>query len=202
MLWLSIINLKICNNMHPEPAEKLNYQDLLFVIVISVVLGIIWIFYGMLYNVIFPILKPLNLNGLLQGFWYIGGGFLGIILRKKYSALLGELIPSLIELTASAWGIYNLLYGLAQGIISEIVFRIYGYKNATIKTMIIANSLAAIIGSIVDYILYGYSQLSIEYNVVTIISQVISTILFSILLYQLLKTLKKLGYLKQYNIPQ
>ncbi len=188
--------------MDSNKTERLNYQDLLFLMVISVVLGIIWIFYGMLYSIIEPILKPLNLNGLLQGFWYVGGGFLGIIVRKKYSALLGEFLPSLVELAASSWGIYNLLYGLTQGIICEIVFRISGYKNSTLKTMVIANSGAAIMGSILDYVIYGYSQFSIGYNIIKIISQVISTIVFSILLYHLLKTLKKLGYLKQYNIPQ
>jgi energy-coupling factor transport system substrate-specific component len=165
----------MANNLQ---SEKLNYQDLVFLVVISVVLGIVWIVYGILYNIIDPILKPLNLNGLFQGFWYVGGGFCGIIIRKKFSALLGELLPSLVEMLVSAWGIYNICYGLLQGIMCEIIFRIFGYKNASLKIMIIANVSAAIMGSVLDYFIYGYCELSLWYNVIKVVSQIISTIIF------------------------
>lgn len=182
--------------------NKLSIKDLTFLVVASGFFGVLWIIYGMFYNLLDPLLKPLNLNGLLQGVWYISGGFCGVIIRKRYSALIGELLPSFIELSLSNWGIYNLIYGLLQGAIAELVFNAYGYKNCNVKTMMLANIAATVVGGICDYILYDYAKLSLPYNCIKISTQVVSTVLFTILCGLLISKLLKLGYLKQYNISK
>lgn len=182
--------------------DKLSVKDLAFLIVSAGFFGAIWIVYGIFYNVLEPILKPLNLTGLLQGVWYISGGFCGIIIRKRYSTLIGELLPTFIEISLSSWGFYNLIYGLAQGVVAEIIFNISGYRYSKIKTMMVANIFAALAGGICDYFFYDFSKLSLSYNIIKVLCQIISTILFTILVSLLIHKLLKLGYLKQYNIAK
>lgn len=178
--------------------DNLNHQQLLLIMVLSVVLGIVWIIYGWFYSLIAPILQPLNLTGLLNGIYISSGGCFAIIFRKKYSALLGEIIPSCVEMIASPWGIYNLLYGLFQGLVAEAVFLLLGYKKAKLITMLLANICSNIISFFLSYVIYNYAKFSFYSNLIRFILEIASTLLFSLLLFKVINLLKKLGYINSY----
>ncbi|MBY0379062.1 MAG: ECF transporter S component, partial [Burkholderiales bacterium] len=88
-----------------------------FITVISVVIGIFWWGYTFIFDILSPFLRGVALEGILTGFWYMGGVFFAYIIRKPGSAVLGVLIACVIEGAISHWGLAStLLYGVVEGI--------------------------------------------------------------------------------------
>jgi energy-coupling factor transport system substrate-specific component len=182
--------------------NKLNVSDTIFLIVISVVIGIIWMIYGIFFHAIHPALAALNLTGLVRGIWSISGGFFGVVLRKKYSAFLGNLLPSIVEMSFSTWGIYNLIYGVIEGVAAELLFILFGYNKASFRTMLIANLSSSTVSFIIDLFIFHLFRFSFSANLFRLVTDLTSTILFSIPVIITIKYLLKLGYLDQYAIGQ
>ncbi len=182
--------------------NKLNISDTIFLIVVSVVIGIIWMIYGIFFHAIHPALAALNLTGLVRGIWSISGGFFGLVLRKKYSAFLGNLLPSIVEMSFSIWGIYNLIYGIAEGIAAELVFILFGYSKSGFRTMLIANLASSTVSFIIDLFIFHLFRFSFNANLFRLVTDLTSTLLFSIPVIITIKYLLKLGYLNQYAIGQ
>lgn len=81
----------------------------------------------------------------IYGFWFIGGTLVGYVVRKPWSAFLGETIGATIELLMlSPYSIMLFYYGPAQGIMSELAFRLRGYKDIGKGTMMLAGALPVI----------------------------------------------------------
>jgi energy-coupling factor transport system substrate-specific component len=156
--------------------------------------------YGLFFHAVHPALAALNLTGLIRGIWSISGGFFGVILKKKYSALLGNIIPSIVEMSFSTWGIYNLIYGISEGIATELIFLLIGYNKANFITMIIANLTASTISFIVDLFTFHLLVLSVYANLFRLVTDLMSTFVFSIIVVIIINYLLKLGYLNQYSI--
>jgi ABC-type thiamin/hydroxymethylpyrimidine transport system permease subunit len=181
-------------------SDNLNTQDLIFLVVLSVFIGTMWMLYGIFFHLVHPALAALNLTGIIRGIWNISGGIFGIILRKKYSAFLGNILPSVVEMSFSTWGFYNILYGLFEGATSELFFRVYGYKRSTISTMLFANVAVAITSFFIDCLIFNLYKLSLGANIFRLSTDIVSTIAFSIPTIFVIRYLLKLGYLKPYAI--
>ncbi|MEM1619635.1 MAG: ECF transporter S component [Fervidicoccaceae archaeon] len=81
----------------------------------------------------------------IYGLWFVGGTLVGYVVRKPWSAFLGETLGAIVELLMlSPYSIMLYYYGPAQGIMTEIVFRLRGYKNFDYKTMALAGAMPTI----------------------------------------------------------
>lgn len=82
---------------------------------------------------------------LVYGLWFMGGPLTAYIVRRPWSAFLGETVGAIVELLlVSPYSIMLYYYGPAQGIVSEAVFRAFRYRNFGYKAMILAGGLPAL----------------------------------------------------------
>ena len=131
---------------------KLN--EIVVLAVLSIALGVL--FWG--WTFVSALASPLSafgLNYLLAGMWLAGGTLIPFIIRKPGAALLGELLASVIEGFITQWGITAAIWGLAQGLGSELVFAATGYRRYDLKVMIAASMAAAVLSYALDFF---YSQ--------------------------------------------
>lgn len=183
--------------------NRLTISEILFIAVVSTAIGISWVLYSFLYDIISPFLKPMGINDILEGFWYISGIFFAYIIRKPGSAIIGETISATIEGVISQWGISAVLSGVLQGGLVEILFLICRYKIWNKTSLILSGALSGIGGFLVNYYFYGYNLLSLQYNVTNLICNIISGIfLGGILAKYLADNLAKTGVLSQYQISK
>lgn len=180
---------------------KLTLGETVFIAVMSTALGVAWWAYSFIYDIISPLLKGVGLSGLLEGFWYMGGIFFGYIIRKPGSALLGEMIAATVEGMISQWGFSALVSGFCQGLPVELLFLACRYKRWDNLSCALAGALSATGGYIVNYYWYGYSALSLKFNLLAIGCNIISgAILGGIFSRFLANRLAQAGVLNQYRI--
>ena len=122
--------------------KQLTISEMVFITILSVILGIFWWAYTFFYDIVSPIFKASGLEGGLTGIWLIGGVFFPYIIRKPGSAILGEGIAAIIEGVISQWGISAILYGAIQGLPLELLFILLGYKKFDMKTMCLAGLIS------------------------------------------------------------
>ena len=98
---------------------------------------------------------PIGARLLSYGLWFIGAPLGASLLRKPYSAFLGETLGALIEtFLPTAGGFTNLEYGIAQGFLSELVYAAFRYKRWDPVVAGLAGAAAAPAAVALDAILF------------------------------------------------
>ncbi len=143
------------------------------VAVIGVTVAIFWMGWTLVYESLSPLLKPIALNYLVAGVWYLGGTLSAYIVRKPGAAIFGELMAAAVEMTLSHWGFVALLWGLAQGVAAELVFAFTGYRRWGKITMMLAGAMAGIAAYVLDYFFYGYSGFERWYITLSVVNSAI-----------------------------
>ena len=176
---------------------------MVFIAVLGTLMGVVWWAYTFLNDILAPFLKIFALDGLLGGMWLMGGTFFGYIIRKRGSALLGEVIAAVAQGFISRWGVSSLIYGLIQGLPVELYFLITKYKKWSYLHMIIAGVLSAICSYALTFFWYGYFNMNIIFNIIQIICYTISGVIFPGICAKLLADkLRKANVLNQFNISK
>ncbi|RLF06625.1 MAG: hypothetical protein DRK00_01125 [Thermoprotei archaeon] len=134
----------------------LSTLDIVFTAAISAVIGAIFLVWS---NIVWDLAKlalGLMLLPLIYGMWYIGATIPAYIIRKPGVAVLGEFLAAVAEL-AYGTQFYStvLLYGLMQGLMSELVFLGFRYRRWGWGVMILAGAAPSIWAAPADYLLYG-----------------------------------------------
>lgn len=183
--------------------KHLTISEITFITVISSAMGVLWCLYGFIYSALAPLLQVFAIDNLLSGVWLIGGVFFGYIIRRPGSALLGEVVASVVQAFISKWGISSIIYGVIQGLGVEIVFLIFAYKNWSWLSIILASIMTALFGFMLNYFWFGYFKLSLTFNMLEFTSSIISGVIFAGILTKLIvDQLAKTGVLNQYRIAQ
>ncbi|MFN8770221.1 MAG: ECF transporter S component [Neisseriaceae bacterium] len=185
-------------------SKKLTVSELVFITIISVVMGICWWAYTFIYDILSPFLRSFALEGLLTGFWYMGGVFFPYIIRKPGSAILGEMIASAIEGIISHWGIAGtILYGFVQGAPVELLFLLFAYKCWNTKILCLGGLLSGLAAGITSVFVYQYYKLGLTYSILQVIAPGLSGVIFAGLCSKLLADkIAKTGVLNQFNIAR
>lgn len=181
--------------------NKLKLNEIIFICVLSIALGIFWWAYTFIYDIVEPFLQPIGLKYAISGFWLMGAMFFGYIIRKPGSALIGEMLPAFIQAFIARWGLTSLLWGFVQGLPVEILFLLSRYKNLTPGKMAIAGALSAFCSYSFDYFYFKYYLLSAQFNVIQLLGFVLSgAILGGLMARSTAERLKKTGVLNQFAI--
>ncbi len=180
--------------------NKINKIELTFIAIVAMMMGIIWCFYTVLYDVIAPALKIFACDGLLTGIWLMGGLFFPYVIRKPFSAILGESIAGITEGIISEWGIMGILYGASQGIIVELLFLVTRYRNFSLTIMIIAGAISGFFSCLMSIWLYQFYHFGFTYCLIELFTSSISGILAGIFSFYLANRLTQTGVLNQFNI--
>ncbi len=135
---------------------KFTSIDLALLAVTGVVSGVIFTATWTLYNVSEALAGPVGARVISYGLWFIGAPLAASLIKKPFSAFLGELIGSLVEtLIAPAGGITNVIYGFTQGLASELGYMIFRYGRWDVFSGAVAGALAGIPAVALDALLFG-----------------------------------------------
>jgi len=94
-----------------------------------------------------------------------------------------------------------MVWGLVQGVGAEIVFLFFFYKKWDLKILILASIVSAIFSYSLDFYIYEYRNLSLSFNLIQLISFVISSaFLAGYLSNNVSERLVRLGLLDQFLI--
>ncbi|WP_273834605.1 ECF transporter S component [Guptibacillus sedimenti] len=173
--------------------KRLKLSDILITIVIALVFGIIYKLWGPVYT----ILKPfgLHIGDVIYGMWFIAGTVAILLLRKPGVALLAETAAASGEfLVGSEYGLSVLLYGIVQGLGTELMFALFGYKRYTAFVAALGG-IAAAVGSLVMDAAYGYVMDLALWNLLLLIGARLlgGFLIAGILAYFLVEALEKTG---------
>ncbi len=120
--------------------KDLKLKDIVFIGLISVVFGAVYL--GAIYAAKFiePILIPLGLAAfkyeIFYGIWFMAAALTTYIIRKPGVGVFAELMAAIIEvLMGNMFGPIVIVTGLVQGIGCELPFLLTGYKKFNAKTM-------------------------------------------------------------------
>ncbi|HSN44362.1 MAG TPA: ECF transporter S component, partial [Propionibacteriaceae bacterium] len=175
--------------------------DIVVAAVLGVAIGLVfWAYNATIANFWGPMdaLLP-GLAGLIAGVWFIGGPVGGLIIRKPGAAVLVELIAATVSvLPGNKWGITTLYSGLAQGLGAEIAFALFLYTKWT-RTVAILSGIGAAIGAFVNEFILGNHAMSATFNVVYLVSLMISgALLAGLLAWALMRALARTGALSRF----
>ncbi|CAH0118450.1 MULTISPECIES: ECF transporter S component [unclassified Paenibacillus] len=134
--------------------KGLKFSDILVTVFLALVLGVVYRFWGVVYDLFKPFF--FQSDEIVYGMWFIASTIAFLIVRKPGVALLAELAAAHVELLfGSEWGIQMFLYGLVQGLCAELVFAAFRYRNYGIAAASLAGVAMAVGSALVDYS-YGY----------------------------------------------
>ncbi|MFK3959591.1 ECF transporter S component [Guptibacillus hwajinpoensis] len=173
--------------------KRLKLSDILITIVIALVFGIIYKLWGPVYNIFKPF--GLHIGDVIYGMWFIAGTVAVLLLRKPGVALLAETAAASGEfLVGSEYGLSVLLYGIVQGLGTELMFALFGYKRYTAFVAALGG-IAAAVGSIIMDAAYGYVMDLALWNLLLLIGARLigGFLLAGLLAYFLVEALEKTG---------
>jgi energy-coupling factor transport system permease protein len=134
--------------------KGLKLTDILVTIVIALVFGIIYKFWGPVYDLVS--LAGFQLEQITYGMWFVAAIVAFLLIRKPGVALLAELAAANGEfLFGGEWGVATLVYGLLQGLAAEFIFMAFRYKRYDIFVASLAGIAATIASLGIDWY-YAY----------------------------------------------
>ena len=181
-------------------AEGWTLRDLVVVGAIAVVFGYLflqWVPVWLAAKVLGPVGQELAF-----GFWFIAGILSALIIRKPGAAILGEFTAALAEvLFGSPVGVPLLITGVAQGLGTELVFALFGYRRYTPGTVMLAGAVAAVIALPWNWFRLAYFRLDPSFLVVLLGIRIISgAVLGGLLAYLIAEALVRTGVLANFPI--
>jgi len=183
--------------------KSLTIFEIVLTSVLAVALGVVFWGWTFVYEVAKPFLKVYGLSYLAAGFWIFASVFLPQIVRKPAMAIIASVIAALIESLLTHWGPMSILWGLVQGLGAEIVFFLYGYKKWNVSVLIIAALLSSVCSYALDFIIYNYNNLSLNFNLIQLSTYMLSSALLAgVLSFVVSKRLLRLGLLDQFLIAR
>jgi len=117
---------------------------------VAVVTGVVFTFTWNVYYIGKALGGPVVARALSYGLWFIGAPLAASLIRKPASAFLGEIETFL----PNAGGFTNLIYGICQGIASEVAYAIFGYRKWGILQGMLAGAFAGPVAVALDAILF------------------------------------------------
>lgn len=181
--------------------KSITIFEIVLTLVLAVALGVAFWGWTFVYDLAKPFLKVAGLSYLVAGFWILSSVLVPYIVRKPGIAIIASVMAAFIESLLTHWGLMSLLWGLVQGLGTEIIFFVFAYRRWNLSVLMIAAALSALFSYTLDYYLYDYGALNLGFNILQLSTFIVSAIFFSgVLSYLLGKRLVRLGILDQFLI--
>ncbi|MDO9181894.1 MAG: ECF transporter S component [Bacteriovorax sp.] len=190
-------------NKIAELFKSITIFEIVLTTVVASALGVSFWGWTFVYEILKPVLKLSGLSYLVAGFWIFSSIFLSQIIRKPGIAIIASILAAFVESLLTQWGIMSVMWGIVQGFGAEIIFMLFLYRKWDLKVLILASISSASCSYLLDYYLYNYKNLSLEFNSIQFFSFVLSSIFFAgYLSDKFSKRLLKLGLLDQFLIAK
>lgn len=177
--------------------------EIVLTLVLAVALGVAFWGWTFVYELAKPFLKLSGLSYLVAGFWILASVLIPHIVRKPGIALMASIMAAFVESLLTRWGLMAVVWGIVQGLGAEIIFFAFAYRKWNLTVLMLASALSAVLSYTLDFFLYDYKSLSLNFNLLQLGSFVISAVVFAgIMSFLLGKRLVKLGILDQFLIAK
>ncbi len=136
---------------------KLRYTAVDFALlgVTAVVMGVLFTLAWTVYEIAGALGGPILARALSYGLWFIGAPLGATLVKKPLSGFLGETLGALLEsLMPTIGGLTNLIYGIVQGALSELIYLLTGYRRFDVLTGAFAGAMAGPGAVLLDAILF------------------------------------------------
>lgn len=177
-------------------SKRWKLRDIVVLAIVAALLGVLWMGWTYAYEFLKGPLKALHpgLKYLLVGFWFTGGTLVPYLIRRPGASLLGELAAAGIQGLITQWGWTSLLWGLVQGLGSEAVFLVTGYKRWSAPVFMASGALAGLFSWVLDFFYENYAGLgAVTWLVQALSASVSGALLAGLLAYALGRSLEKAG---------
>ena len=183
--------------------KSITIFEIVLTLVLAVALGIAFWGWTFVYDLAKPFLKLAGLSYLVAGLWILASVLVPHIIRKPGIALLASVMAAFVESLLTHWGLMSVVWGIVQGLGAEIIFFMFAYKKWDVWVLMLAAALSATFSYTLDYFLYDYKSLSMQFNILQVSTFILSSLLFAgVLSYFLGKRLLRLGILDQFLIAK
>ncbi|MBC7712163.1 MAG: ECF transporter S component [Rhizobacter sp.] len=183
--------------------KSITIFEIVLTLVLAVALGVAFWGWTFIYDLAKPFLKLSGLSYLVAGFWILASVLVPHIVRKPGIALLASIMAAFVESLLTHWGLMSVVWGIVQGLGAEIIFFIFAYRKWNLFVLMLAAALSSVFSYTLDYFLYDYKSLSMNFNLIQISTFILSSILFAgVLSFLLGKRLVRLGILDQFLIAK
>lgn len=184
-----------------ELFKSISIFEIVLTAVVAVALGVAFWGWTFVYEVFKPFLKLYGLSYFTAGFWIFSSVFLSQIIRKPGIAIAASVIAAFVEGILTHWGLMAMVWGLVQGIGAEVVFLFFAYKKWNLKILVLASVVSALFSYTLDFYIYEYKNLSLNFNLIQVLSFMISSaFLAGYLSSNVSERLIRLGLLDQFLI--
>lgn len=162
-------------------SRRWSLRDLVLLALVGAGIGVLWFGWTQIYELGKGPLRAVHpaLSYLLVGFWFSGGTIIPALLRKPGSSLAGELVAAAVQGLITQWGLTSLIWGLVQGLGSELGFAIFRWRRWGLGVFVVAGALAGIFSWTLDFFYENYLALSADVWVVQIVAIVLSGIVLA-----------------------
>ena len=136
---------------------KWKTREIVVAAVLAVACGVIFWAWGLLWTAVFEPLVPFPIHYIFVGIWMIGGLLVAYVVRRPGAALLGELVAAFVSMAmGNQWGFLTMASGLVQGIGSELVFALTGWRRFTGVVFYAAAGVAGAFSIVLDTFVWSY----------------------------------------------
>ncbi len=179
--------------------NKWKSREVVIVAIIAAVIGVIYTLMDYAYMPLAALLGPVLME-LTFGIYLLSAALPAYIVRKPGFALFGALVTAAVNiLLGSAYGIQVVLAGVLQALGIELALVIWKYKPNTL-CLVVGGILAGCFVFVRDYIVFGYSSLSIGVIVGMLAVRFVSAAVIGMLLVKGIRAgLKKAGVMKNFK---
>ena len=174
--------------------EKWSLKDVIFMALLAFLFGGVFMGAGFLYVALEVALTPGGYqpfaNEILFGLWTMAAPMIGVLLKKKGSSTLGEMLAALAEmLMGSHFGVGVLVSGFVQGLGTEAGFFATGYKRYDTFSLTLGAIGTVVFSFIYEYFKLGYGAYSLGFLVSLIVVRFISVFIFGVVFVKIVMNL-------------
>src|SRR6267143_746686 len=117
------------------------------------------------------------------GFFYISGPLAAYIIRKPGAATFAETMNGVAQvLSGNPNGAMVLGAGFFQGLMSDIGFAFFGYKNWGMSAIALSGALAPVLQQVPEVYYFGVGDLGLGYNLLALAIRMVSGAVYAVVL--------------------
>ena len=174
--------------------EKWSLKDVILMALLAFLFGGVFMGAGFLYVALEVALTPGGYqpfaNEILFGLWTMAAPMIGVLLKKKGSSTLGEMLAALAEmLMGSHFGVGVLVSGFVQGLGTEAGFFVTGYKRYDTFSLTLSAIGTVVFSFIYEYFKLGYGAYSLGFLAALIVVRFISVFVFGVVFVKIVMNL-------------
>lgn len=181
-------------------------QDIIFVAMLCMVFGVVYLAAVYLITPLSAIFTPLGLSllgtELIFGVWFMAATLAAYIIQKPGVAILAEVLAALIEvLLGNMYGPMVIVSGIMQGLGGELVFAAFRYRRFDRTTMYLASAGCTVTAFLWSFIHSGYGLIAPQLLILYFVVRLLSSFVFAgVLCTAMGNGLAKTGLLKSYPL--